>query len=60
MLGNLLESMAFERLDQVGHGLGYQKSVHLAGCSLSSFSHLDIGFRSYSPFVLRAVICDFP
>lgn len=40
LLGNLLQPMSFERLGQVGHSLGCQKSVHSLACSLSSLAWL--------------------
>ena len=36
LLGNLLQPMAFERLDQVGRGLGYQ--IGAWACSLTSLA----------------------
>ena len=59
-MGNLLQPKAFERLDQVGHGLGYQKVALPSTGIISLLSYLDAGFGSYSPFVQRPVICVFP
>lgn len=54
--------MAFERLDQVGHGLGNQKgaclhthSVSLSLCLCFSLTHLDDGYSSCSLFVQDCV-----
>ena len=58
---NLLQPMAFERLHQVRHGLGNQKNACLLACSLSSsLSHLNSGFNSYSWFIQRPGIYEFP
>ena len=35
VMGNLLQPMTFERLDQVGCGLEYQKNARSHACSLS-------------------------
>lgn len=60
MIGNLLHPMYFGRLDQVGHGFGYQKVTCLFAYSLSLFFHMDDGFDSYFLFMQRTVVSEYP